>query len=377
MTQYIPMTKYIPVFLCFMVAAPFAAAQDAAKIQQSIDKGIAFLRSTQSDAGSWDTPRTRIGPTTIVLAGLLDAGVPIDDPMIVAGLRFVEAHVADDGGIYTPDGFLQNYETCCAVMCFAKANAAAKKKDGSEPYKELLAKADKFLRGMQFTEERGVRPDNPQYGGVGYSATTRPDMSNVQFFLDALNAMGAKEDDPAIQKALVFVSRCQNLESEHNTMPFLARNAGGLDGGFIYYNTPDPEGTRDTEGLSSYGGMTYAGLKTMIYAGLTPEDKRFQAALSWIAKHYTVTENPGRGAAGLYYYYHTKAKTLDVKGSPVLEGIDGKRHPWRADLSEHLISVQQANGSWLNADSRQYMEDDANLVTGYVLMTLALCLPPE
>jgi len=370
------MTKYITFILCFIFAAPFVAAQDADRIRQALDKGIAFLRTTQSDAGSWDTPRTRVGPTTIVLAGLLDAGVSIDDPMIVAGLQFVESFVAEDGGIYTPDGFLHNYETSCAIMLFARANAAAKKRDGSEPYAELLTRAERFLRGLQFCEARGVTPDDPRYGGVGYTATTRPDMSNMRFFLDALKAVGAQPDDPAIQRALIFVSRCQNLESEHNTMPFLARNVGGLDGGFIYYNEPDPLGTRATESLQSYGGMTYVGLLSMIYAGLTIEDQRVQAALSWIARHYTVTENPGRGAAGLYYYYHTKAKALGVRGLPYFEVLDGTQRNWRADLSEHLISVQRENGSWLNVDSRMYMEDDANLVTGYVLLTLALCLPP-
>ena len=69
------------------------------------------------------------------------------------------------------------------------------------------------------------------------------------------------------------------------------------------------------------------------------------------------------------------AKTLDIKNSPQFEDADGKKHNWRADLSEHLISVQQENGSWVNEASSQYMENDVNLVTGYVLLTLALCLP--
>ena len=34
-----------------------------------------------------------------------------------------------------------------------------------------------------------------------------------------------------MQRALVFVSRCQNLETEHNTTPFAAKNP---DGGFYY-----------------------------------------------------------------------------------------------------------------------------------------------
>ena len=34
-----------------------------------------------------------------------------------------------------------------------------------------------------------------------------------------------------MKKALVFVSRCQNLETEHNTTPFAAKIP---DGGFYY-----------------------------------------------------------------------------------------------------------------------------------------------
>ena len=371
------MKTILSLALLFVIAAaPYAVAQDAGKIRQSMDKAVAYLRTTQISTGAWSaSPRTGIGPTTIILAGLIDSGIDIDDPMITNGLKLLEASLQEDGGIYTVDGFLLNYETSCAVMCFAKANDAFKKKHNKEPYKEVLAKADRFLRGQQFTEENNVRPEDPNYGGVGYGNRTRPDLSNVQFFLDALKAAGAQEDDPAIQKALIFVSRCQNLESEHNTMSFLARNPDGLDGGFIYYPVPDPEGTRETEGLSSYGGMTYAGLKSMIYAGLTPDDKRYKAALDWIIRNYTVTENPGRGAAGLFYYYQTMSKTLDVKGTAQLEDAEGKKHNWRADLSEHLISVQKDNGYWVNDVSSQYMENDVNLVTGYVLLTLALCLP--
>ena len=376
LTSLITMQRIIPLTLVLMLTASFAVAQDAVKIQQSIDKAVAYLRTAQSPTGAWSvSPRTGIGPTTIILAGLIDAGVDIDDPMITNGLKLLESSIREDGGIYTPDGFLLNYETSCAVMCFAKANAAIKKKHNKEPYKELLAKADKFLRSQQFTEDMNIGPEDPRYGGIGYNRSTRPDMSNMQFFLDALKATGAEDDDPAIQKALVFVSRCQNLESEHNTMPFIAQNAENLDGGFIYVNQPPLEGAGASEGLRSYGGTTYAGLKSMIYAGLTPEDERVKGALAWISKNYTVKENPGRGAVALYYYYQTMSKTLDVRKLPHVEDADGKKHNWRADLSEHLISVQMPDGFWGNEGSSQYMENDVNLVTGYVLLALALCLP--
>ena len=64
--------------------------------------------------------------------------------------------------------------------------------------------------------------------------------------------------------------------------------------------------------------MTYAGLKSMIYAGLDRDDPRVKAALTYITQHYTLDENPGLGQQGLYYYYHTFAKTMAVLGEPTL-----------------------------------------------------------
>ena len=70
------------------------------------------------------------------------------------------------------------------------------------------------------------------YGGAGYDSKSRPDLSNTQFFLDALKAAGVPKDDPALKKALIFVSRCENLKGkEYNDQPW----AGKInDGSFIY-----------------------------------------------------------------------------------------------------------------------------------------------
>ena len=49
--------------------------------------------------------------------------------------------------------------------------------------------------------------------------------------MEALRDTGLPADDPNLQKALVFVSRCQNLKSEFNDQAW----AGKInDGGFIY-----------------------------------------------------------------------------------------------------------------------------------------------
>ena len=118
--------------------------------------------------------------------------------------------------------------------------------------------------------------------------------------------------------------------------------------------------------------MTYAGLKSMIYAGVKKDDPRVKAAYEWVQKHYTLDENPGMGGNGLYYYYHTFAKALDAIGEPTIVDGKGKSHDWRADLSEQLIASQNPDGSWINKAPR-WLEGDANLVTAYGLLCLSYC----
>src|SRR5262249_38979990 len=151
--------------------------------------------------------------------------------------------------------------------CFQEANRNGK-------YDSLIRKADLFLKGYQWGTDGKTQPPDIQYGGAGYGRNNdRPDLSNTSFLVDALRAAGNGAGSDAIQRALIFVSRCQNFEGPQNTTPFAAKLN---DGGFYY--TPaaggsSPAGTDDaTGGLRSYGSMTYAGLKSMVYAGLKPDD---------------------------------------------------------------------------------------------------------
>ena len=115
--------------------------------------------------------------------------------------------------------------------------------------------------------------------------------------------------------------------------------------------------------------MTYAGLKSMIYAGLTPDDARVKAATNWIKQFYTIEENPGLGQQGLFYYFHTFAKTLHVMEIDLFEDANGVKHDWRKELGTHLVEVQQTNGSWVNPTDR-WMEGNPDLVTAYGLLAM-------
>lgn len=346
-----------------VAASPLTAAENpAAARQKMLAKAADFLRTSQGADGSFSGSVTP-AITAIVAAGLLHNGYSPDDPLVAKSLKYVEGFVQKDGGVYKPGSTHRNYETAVAIDAFAAAND-----DGR--YDKLLKGADAFLKGLQWDAGEGKDKADLYYGGAGYGSHKRPDLSNTAFLIDALKATGTGPNDPAMQKALVFVSRCQNLETAHNTTPFAAKNP---DGGFYY--TPAGGGKSEAGetpqgGLRSYGSMTYAGLKSMIYAGVDKDDPRVKAAFQWVQDHYTLDENPNMGLAGLYYYYHTVAKALDAMDVKTLKDAKGRQHNWRKELTAELAERQNDNGSWTNTNAR-WLEGNPDLVTGYVLLTLA------
>jgi squalene-hopene/tetraprenyl-beta-curcumene cyclase len=361
--------------LCLVFLTPLMSAQaDDGSWDRVVDKAVNYLRTAQSSDGSWAKERSP-GITGVVLTGMLSTGkVGPDDPTAERALKYVESLVNAKAGHIAgqdPRVQLQNYVTSINVMALRAANR-------DDRYRRVIGDAADFLKKLQWDEGEGKAAENDYFGGAGYDSKSRPDLSNTQFFLDALKAAGVSKDDPALKKALVFVSRCQNLKGEHNDQPW----AGKVnDGSFLYSpaaggqtkSDPRPDG-----GLPGYGSMTYAGIKSMIYCGVSKDDPRIQKAYEWIRKNYTLDANPGmpenRSQWGLYYYYHTMAKCLDTLGLDVVVDAAGKKHDWRADLVAALAKRQRADGSWVNEQDR-WMEGDPALVTGYALMALSYCKP--
>lgn len=373
------MSKTVRVFSFLLLTAavqslesPLAAqtlGPNTEQLAKSRMRGANFLKTSQATDGSWTSPESP-GISGLVAYSLLQSGVPASDPVIVNALKHLKTFVQPNGGIYSPKTHHGNYETAISLMAFHAANQSGE-------FDELIKGAEKYLRNLQWDESEQTERSDVKFGGAGYGRTNdRPDLSNTTFFLDALKATGAGADDPAVQNALVFLSRCQNLESEHNSTPFSSKVN---DGGFYY--TPaaggnSQAGNDENGGLRSYGSMTYAGLKSMVFAGLTPDDKRVKAAKDWITRHYTVKENPGLGQQGLYYYFQVFAKSLSALNLDQLVDDKGVAHDWRRELADQLFQLQRDNGSWLNKNDRWY-EGDPNLATAYVLIALKQLEPKK
>jgi squalene-hopene/tetraprenyl-beta-curcumene cyclase len=338
-------------------------------------KAAKFLKGSQEPGGGWSTTKSP-GITGVVLTGLLKSGQATSkDPVAERALKYIESlvnreqkHIAGKD----PKVQLQNYVTSVNVMALVAANQTDK-------YEGIIGDAVTFLKKLQWDEDEGKSPSSDFYGGAGYDSKSRPDLSNTQFFLDALKAAGIPKDDPALKKALVFVSRCQNIKGETNDQPW-AKLIN--DGSFIY--TPATGGVTKVidqpaadGSLPGYGSMTYAGIKSLIYCGVSKDDPRVKTAYEWIRKNYTVDKNPGmpeaRSQWGMYYYYNTMAKCLDALGIDILVDANGQKHDWRKDITLALAKRQQVDGSFSNVAS--WMEGDPNLDTGYALLALGYCRP--
>ena len=118
--------------------------------------------------------------------------------------------------------------------------------------------------------------------------------------------------------------------------------------------------------------MTYAGLKSMVYCGLTRKDPRVIAAVKWIRANWTLNSNPGTGGSrmGLFYYYLMFTRALHALHVKTITDDNGIMHHWRTEIRAKLKTLQNGNGSWKNKWSPRWLEFSAPLVTSYVCIIL-------
>jgi len=235
---------------------PDGGGEPLASVNERIDaiagKAIAWLRAQQDASGGWEVNKD--GPnypaiSALVLNGMLmQPGIDEKDAAVGKGVSWVLGFVQPDGGIY--DKVLPSYNTSiCVSMLSRVSNPEAQK---------AIGPAVQFLKGLQFgdgaivdgpfAQETGrVEKSNPFYGGVGYGRSGRPDLSNLAFFVQAMHDAKVPPDDPAFQRALVFLQRTQMQESVNDQ----AYAKGSTQGGFIYSTSPSKD--RPGEG-QSYAG---------------------------------------------------------------------------------------------------------------------------
>lgn len=376
---------------CVLIACSLGAdgapldAEYREKARSIADRAIGYLRSQQDDTtGGWnhnpDGPNLPAISGLVVTGMLLDARIDQHDESVSRGVEYILSYAKDDGGIH--DDFLQSYNT--SICLSALADVRLPKASGA------IVSGQSFLKGLQYHEgfdgsveathfSEPVPVDHPYYGGIGYGKHGRPDLSNLGFFMQAMHDTGASSEDESMKRAMKFLERVQMVD-EINDMSYADESQ---QGGFVYATVPNLEsvdgragqsqagtiveehedGTRITR-LRAYGSMTYVGFKSLLFADLAPDDPRVTHARRWIGEHFTIDENPGMGAQGLYYYYCSMARALGAWGEDEISGVD-----WREALIDKLATLQSADGSFA-AQHDRWMESDPVLITAYALIAI-------
>jgi len=194
-------------------AAPVRAEVDAAAVSRAIDRGITYLRKSQSQRGNWDEfSGHSCGLSSLCTLALLNAGVSRDDPTTENAMKYLRATVADD-----------TYSVSLQTLVFCQHGSA-----GDLP---------RIRNNVSWLTEEQKQTGVWGYGGKRQSDG---DPSNSQF---ALLALGAAQDRGVAVDPQVFQRAINYWKS--------IQTAGG---GWGY------------RGSTPTGSMTCAGVASLIIA---------------------------------------------------------------------------------------------------------------
>lgn len=348
-------------------------AERLAKAQSMLNGGISYLLSQREADGGWSFGGGAMKPalTGLVLKCLL--GHPDFDrnnPVVKQAFEVMLKYRQPDGAIFDPKQGRPAYTTAIAIMAMVAAD--------DPQYKGAMDGGVKYLKGIQIVpgqespDGETIAEGDPKVGGIGYGSNKEPNLSVMQFAIEAWHDAGMPADDEAMQKAVGFLTRLQN-RSESNPMPYAKE--GSNDGGFVYDLITSKAGPGAGSGMRSYGSMTYAGFKSMLYAGVGKDDPRVRAAYDWIRRYWRLDSNPNmpndQSKEGLYYYYMVYARALGALGRDEIPDFKDPetKHNWRGELVDKLVQLVQTDSSWTNEADR-WNEGSATLVTCYTVMAL-------
>lgn len=342
------------------------------EVRAAQQRGLDWLAARQRPDGSWSNPDFP-ALTALPLWAFARSDHPARTQVVSNAVKFILACVQPDGGIYRnipgKGGGLGNYNT---AICMVALHLT-----GDPNLIPVVQKARKFLAAAQHLEG-----DDMYRGGMGYDKATGrayTDLSDTTVAFEAMRLTQSVEDlRPAGEKkvdldwnaATQFLARVQNKPESGPA------NAGG----FIYRPDESKAGnTTNANGvvvMRSFGSMTYAGILSLIYADVSRDDPRVKSAFAWAMKHWSLEENPGMGAQGLFYFYNIMSKCLATYGiEKVPAGGEGNYIPWRTEMVQKLVKLQrfEKDGSgqayWVN-DNNRFWEADQVLVTAYTLIAL-------
>lgn len=327
-------------FASLITLAPALHAQQpdpgplkAESVRRAIEDGVSFIKRRQLDNGTWtEWPNCESGTTALCTLALLNAGVPVDDPVVQKALAYLRTRAPREK-VYAVS--LQTM-----VFCAAKQETDAL----------LILKNVRWLEEAQNSD-----------GGWGYTLQEQiSDNSNSQFALLALFE-GERATGKVRVSQQVWDRARANWESSQN-----------LDGSWGYRSRGETRGT---------GSMTCAGITSMwITAGKrfdaeallqgrlsccepTLENRALARGLQWMTFNFSVDRNPGLEDVWVLYYLYG----LERVGRLTARRFIGKHDWYRAGVTKLVRDQNNISGEWVGGKH----EHQTNVSTSLALLFLA------
>ena len=230
-----PIFSAAVLMIAFTDAAPAAPKEEplVLQVKASIDRGVRYLKEIQRPDGSWEVnladARVHGGGTALALLAMLNAGVPVEDRQLTAGLKYLRG--------LEPIG---TYVRALQTMVFVEV--------GKDEDRQRIHDNIKWLLDARVIKQGQLAGWNYEKGSHG-----PPDNSNTQYALLGLWAgrqAGVKMNRDIWESIRDYYVRTQERE-------------GDADGAWIYSSSNGPSG-HNKASLT----MTTAGLCGLLIAGM-------------------------------------------------------------------------------------------------------------
>jgi hypothetical protein len=324
-------------------SAQFLAPREitAADVEQSIERGIKYIKEQQQADGTWpDRPGYAGGLTPLCTLSLLNAGLSPDDDAVKRALTYLR-------------GFRSNgtYATSLQTMALCAARPEADRL--------LIVRNVKWLEGRQIKKGSSA-------GMWAFPAPSSPDhvdnsMTHIAMLaLYEAERVGVSASDQTWRLALEFWQKNQNPDGSWGWGP----------------------------GYEGSGSMTCAGIAAIIMASgqlnggdATVEGNQIKCcgqgqssdhvarALDWLERNFSVQRNPGVKFWLSYYLY-----SLERAGRLTARRFIGT-HDWYREGAHMLVNRQRLNGAWPSDLDNEYRGDPI-VGSSFSLMFLAKARRP-
>nr|WP_315857284.1 DUF4159 domain-containing protein [Rhodopirellula sp. JC737] len=309
-----------------------ASRIDAPTVQRAIDRGVEYLRKTQTKRGGWEEfTGQSCGLSSLCTLAWLNAGVSRNDADMIRALEYLRRFEPND-----------TYAVALQTLVYCQYGA--------------LEDLPRLRRNVAWLTDRQKSATSRNPGAWDYGNKEGPgDPSNSQF---ALLALGEAVN--------------RGVEVEPNVFRLAQaywRNLQFAQGGWPYRSN------------QATGSMTCAGIGSLMIAQdalglLDPEQKTLQCCgdefsepaiergFDYLGRIFTVATNPGSTLSSDFYYLYAIERVGRLSGRRLIGG-----HDWYREGAEHLVGLQDAfRGFWKGSGAA---ESNADIATSFALLFLS------